>query len=107
MGTTPNARLKPLPPTQGNPYYPSKFKTGELDNEWRMVFDHMHQQTRINEDLQGQLSALQKKHSKMADRIDNGPSNTKIGGFNVAAQTPNDADRLTYDAKSSQIVWKP
>ena len=93
--------------TPVNPHYPSKFKTGELDTEWRMVFDHMYAQQRHNADVQGRLDAMEAKHGKPLEEKAGGPSTTKIAGLNVVGLPPKDADRLTYEAKSGQIVWKP
>lgn len=93
-------------PESHNRYYPSPSKTKDLHNDFRLLFDHVYA-------LQDQLKVA---HTKLADlqsrqsapaTAEGSPSHTKIGGFYVIGQPPNDADRLTFDAKTQQIVWKP
>ena len=88
-----------------NPYYPSKFKTGEMDNEWRALYDHMYAQQRKNTDLEGQLAELQKSHGNLKEKVANGPSTTKIGGLNVHAATPKNGQALKYNSATGEIEW--
>src|ERR1039458_6660855 len=88
-----------------NPYYPSKFKTGEMDNEWRALYDHMYAQQRKNTDLEGQLAELQKSHGTLQGKGANGPSTTKIQGLNVKGVAPKDGQTLKYVAATGEIEW--
>jgi hypothetical protein len=92
--------------TQHNPYYPSKLKTGELDNEWRMVFDHIYGQQRKNAELEGRLTEMTKKHSDLQQQVANGPSTTKIQGLTVKGVQPTNGQKLTYNASTGEIEWQ-
>lgn len=95
-----------MDPNQNN-YYPH-YDDGKLKGDFKKVFDHIYE-------LQSQL---REAHSRLAKHADasaaakepappGGASSTKIAGLYVIGQPPADADRLTYDAATGQIVWKP
>jgi hypothetical protein len=97
-----------MPPTtpQQNPFYPSPFKTGDLKDEWKMVFDHIHEQGRTNADLQARLEAMEQKHGKLAQQVAQGPSTTKIMGIPVTATQPTDGQALKYSAKVGGFIFE-
>ena len=97
------AKLDP----QQNRYYPSPSKTGPLHDDFRKLFDHIYALHDRLADAHSQLADMTRRHDTLAAQVAGGPSTTKIAGLYVIGQPPNDADRLTYDAKSGQIIWKP
>jgi hypothetical protein len=88
-----------------NLHYPSKFKTGELDTEWRQVFDHMYAQQRKNAELEEKLAALTRKHGALQQQVANGPSTTKIQGLNIKGVPPTNGQALKYNAATGDIEW--
>ena len=95
-----------LDPRQ-NRYYPSQAKTGPLHNDFRLLFDHVYELRDQLAKAHGRIADMEKQHGELSRTVANGPSTTKIAGLYVKGSVPNDADRLTYEAKSGQIVWKP
>ena len=89
-----------------NPYYPNRFKTGDLDVEWRQVYDHMYAQQRKNEELEGRLAEMEARHGKLAAQVAQGPSNTKIMGIPVTGTVPTDGQVLTYSAKVGGFIFE-
>lgn len=95
-------------------YYPQQ-KDSRLNEDLRLVYQMAYEA----HDRTAQLhSQLQDAHRQLKDahaRIDGmqkemkagGPSNTKIAGLYVIGQPPTDQDRLTYDAATGQLIWKP
>ena len=92
--------------TQHNPYYPSKFKTGDLDNEFRLLFDHMYAQQRRNTEQDTQMAGMQKAHGELSQQVAAGPSNTKIMGIPVTGTVPKDGQVLTYSAKVGGFIFE-
>ena len=93
--------INKLDPTLQN-YYPT-YTDRKLHDDFRKLFDHVYA-------LQSRLGAMEKEKAQPAEKAKpepQGPSNTKINGLYVQAVPPNDGDRLTYDAKSGQVIWKP
>ena len=88
-----------------NQHYPSPLKTGDLDNDWRLLFNHMYAQQSKNDELTKQLSDLKDSHSKLQQQVANGPSTTKIAGLYVKGVQPEDGQVLTYKAASGQIEF--
>jgi hypothetical protein len=91
---------------QQNDYYPSKFKTGDLHDDFRRLYDHVYQQRRTNDDLRKRLEAMESKHGKLAEDVANGPSTTKIAGLFVKGTVPTNGQKLTYNATTGQIEWQ-
>ncbi len=110
------ALLRPLSslPSPSGRYYPQQ-KDPRLNEDLRLVYQMAYDAHDRADQLHSQLREAHKKldeaHSKLATMQarpePGGPSTTKIAGLYVIGQPPSDADRLTYDASSGQIVWKP
>jgi hypothetical protein len=90
-----------------NRHYPSRQVTGKLHDDFRILYDHVYALTDRLAAAHKEIADMKSKHSDLARQVAGGPSTTKIAGLYVKGSVPNDADRLTYDAKSGQIVWKP
>jgi hypothetical protein len=94
-------------PSQGpQPYYPSKFKTGELHEDFRRLYDHMYAQQRRNAELESQLAEMTDKHAKLSAQVAGGPSTTKIAGLYVKGVQPTNGQQLTYNSSTGQIEWQ-
>lgn len=79
-----------------NPYYPPRQKTGPLDDEWRQLYSHMYASRKQIEDLQTQMSFLQKSHGKLQRQVAaGGPSSTKIAGLNVIGTPPQSGNKVS------------
>lgn len=92
--------------TQQNVYYPSKMKTGELHDDFRQLFDHVYSLQRTNQSLQSRLDDMEKSHKGLAQQVANGPSTTKIQGFNVHATPPSNGQKLTFNSAKQEIEWQ-
>lgn len=89
-----------------NRYYPSKAKTGDLHDEFRLLFDHVYSLTDRLAKTQRELADMTERHDKLAQQVAAGPSNTKLLGFNVKAAVPSNGQKLTYVAASGDIEWQ-
>jgi hypothetical protein len=87
-------------------YYPSKFKVGELHDDFRRLYDHMYAQQRTNAELEGRLRDMTEKHGKLAQQVAQGPSTTKILGIPVTAQPPQDGQKLTYSKAIGGFIFE-
>jgi hypothetical protein len=91
---------------QQNRYYPSKQKTGDLHDDFRMLYDHVYSLQASHAALQGQLADMTDKHDKLSKQVANGPSTTKIAGLYVKGVVPTNGQKLTYNATTGQIEWQ-
>jgi hypothetical protein len=88
-----------------NPYYPSKFKTKELHDDFRRLFDHVYSLQSQLAETNGKLADMTRQHGELAQQVANGPSTTKIQGLNVRAVTPQNGQKLTYNSATGDIEW--
>jgi hypothetical protein len=88
-------------PAQQNRYYPSKQKTGDLHDDFRLLFDHVYK-------LQDRMAAMTKAQGAAAPAGEDqgGPSTTKIAGLYVKGVVPQNGQKLTYNATTGQIEWQ-
>lgn len=86
-----------------NAYYPSKAKTKDLHDDFRLLFSHVYKLQRQVADLHGKLAATQPPSSQSNL---GGPSTTKIAGLNVHATPPQNGQKLTYNAATGEIEWQ-
>jgi hypothetical protein len=96
------AKLNP----QQNRHYPSKFKTGALHDDFRILYDHVYDLQEKLATTQGKLDDMTEKHGKLAEQVANGPSTTKIAGLNVKAVVPQNGQKLTYNSATGDIEWQ-
>lgn len=97
-----------LDPTQ-NAYYPSPQKTGDLHNDFRLLFAHMYESKRQIADLQAQLATahsrigeMQAAHASAIAKLQE-PANTKMLGLRVRPTDLADGQKLTYVAATGDF----
>ena len=100
-------------PTQSR-YYPSAFKVPELHQDLRILFDHMYDQQDRNKASDARMAGMEAQHGQLAEKVANGPSNTKIAGLNVKGMLPSKGTAVSnlgglptqcYNASSGEIEW--
>lgn len=89
-----------------NAYYPSRERTGELHDDFRILFDHIYTLHKQVADAHSEIKKM-RNPAGGSSGVAGGASTTKVAGFYVAATPPNDQDRLTYDSATQQVIWKP
>lgn len=89
-----------------NRYYPSRTKVGNLHDDFRKLFDHVYALQDRLDASQSRVAELEKSHNSMAATVAQGPSNTKIGGFNVRGTPPANGQTLKYNAATGDISWQ-
>jgi len=99
---------------QQNRHYPSKFKTGDLHDDFRILYDHVY---KMQDDLtaaNSRMADMESKHSALASQVAGGPSSTKIAGLNVKGTEPQNGRAVTslsgvpvlaYNAASGEIEF--
>jgi len=89
-------------PANAQRWYPH-FEDHETHEAFRVAFDRIYE---LHDQVQAQQAQPAAKHAEPKDDA-GGPSTTKIAGLLVHAVPPNDGDRLTYNAATGEIIWKP
>lgn len=90
---------------QQNRYYPSPSKTGDLHNDFRLLFDHVYRLQDQLTDAHGRLAEMTKRHDALTQRVASGPSTTKIMGLNVKGTVPTNGQKLTYNAATGDLEF--
>jgi len=91
-------------------YYP-KHSDEQLNQDFRLLYDHMYQSQARMKELEGKIAATPKAP---AAPTSGSASHTKIAGLNVRGIPPSQGKPLTnlagiptlgYDAASGEITW--
>jgi hypothetical protein len=99
---------------QQNRHYPSKFKTGDLHDDFRILYDHVYKLQDQMAAAEGRMADMESKHGALASQVAGGPSSTKIAGLNVKGTEPQNGRAvaslsgvpvLAYNAASGEIEF--
>lgn len=86
-------------------YYPSPSKTGALNDDFRLLFNHVYALQDSLAEAKGRIADMEKSHKSLSDQVAAGPSTTKIQGLNVKGVPPTNGQVLTYNSATGDIEW--
>lgn len=90
-----------------NVYYPSRAKTGELHDDFRIAYDHIYEMRQQLADAHSRMTEMAEQLKKL-QTVDHpqGPSNSKLSGLHVRNLPTADGQQLTYVAARGDLEWQ-